>query len=79
MKKKIVLTRKVLEVTPLPNTIGHDIYNISDFTVGKNYKVFGAVWFSYADRSGDFCWLVQNEEGAVVPKAMKHFSVVKYE
>ena len=78
-KQNLIITRKVLEVTPLDEG-GADEYNVRDyFTQGKNYKVFGAMWVRYDDGSGVSCWLVEDDRGVIEPKAMCRFKVTKME
>lgn len=76
----IIITRKVLEVEPLTDEGGYGEYDVrGNFTAGKSYRVFGAVWVQFEDRSGVACWLVEDDEGVVTPKAMNRFKVVKTE
>ena len=79
-RPEIILTRKVLEVEPLTELGGYDIFDVQTyFTKGKTYKVYGAVWYRYQDGSGVWCWLVEDDRGVVSPKAMDRFKVVKAE
>jgi len=74
----MVLTRKVLEVEPIVEAPGLNVFDVkSNFTKGKTYRVYGAVWYRYSDGSGVWCWLVEDDRGIVVPKAMERFKVVK--
>ena len=74
----IVLTQRVLEVEPLTEFPGYNVFDVqTNFTKGKAYKVYGVAWYRYSDGSGVWCWLVEDDRGVVVPKAMERFKVVK--
>lgn len=57
--------------------MGSGIYDTGSFTAEKVYEVIGVVWYSYEDRSGDFCYLVQDDSGSITPRAMVNFEVVE--
>ena len=79
-RPKWQLYRKVLTVTLTENvSSGYGEFDVSKFKKGKEYRVFGACYITYKDRSGVACWIVEDENGIVQPKAMHKFKVAKVE
>lgn len=79
-KKRISTWRQVTKVKLSEAgklLMGSGIYDTSNFTAEKVYEVIGVVWYSYEDRSGDYCYLVQGDSGTIEPRAMKNFEVVE--
>ena len=79
-RKKIETWRQVTKVRlneAGKQRIGRGIFNTRDFTEGKLYEVIGIVWYSFEDRSGDYCYLVQDDSGTIKPVAMDRFEAVE--
>lgn len=80
-KRKLISTWRQVTKVKLSKggkmRIGSGIYDTNSFTPEKVYEVIGVVWYSYEDRSGDYCYLVQDDSGTIEPRAMKNFEVVE--
>jgi len=56
---------------------GNDIYSNQGLTLSQDYQVLGIVKKIYEDRSNDLCYLLIDDNGKAVQKAIKGFVVVE--
>lgn len=78
-KAEIQLWGKVENVESLigPGGGGAEVYRGEGLTKGKIYHPVGMAFEVYTDRSRVLCYIIEDDDGVVGLRAMKHFKVVR--